>query len=149
MVFYLIYLSSAKKLYTESDLSDILIKSRINNTNKQVTGLLLYHEGSILQILQGNKDTVLEVYSKIERDNRHHNIIKAVSGTSAERNFPDWSMGFKSVTGSEWSEISGFLNLEPSRILSHLNKKDKKINTMVNSYISVNFGPEYAKTAEQ
>lgn len=148
-MFYLIYLSSAKQLYTEADLSDILTKSRLNNTRKDITGLLLYHDGSILQILEGNKDTVLEVYSKIEQDDRHHNIIKMVTGMSDERNFPDWSMGFKTLTGSEWSEISGFLNLEPSRILSHLIQRNRKIDTMINSYISVNFGPDYKKATQQ
>lgn len=139
MIFYIIYLSSAKQLYTSADLSDILTKSRINNTGKNVTGLLLYHEGSILQVLEGDKETVMEVYAIIEKDSRHHNVIKMVTGTADERNFPDWSMGFKTVTGSEWNELSGYIKLNSADLLSHLTHSNRKINTIVNSYMSVNF----------
>lgn len=142
MIFYLIYLSSAKQLYTTSDLSDILLKSRLNNTSKNVTGLLLYHEGSILQILEGNKETVQTLYDTIERDTRHHNIIKMVTGLTDQRNFLDWSMGFKTVTDAEWKKLAGFFKLESSLLLSHLKDSNRKINTMVNSYMSVNFRSE-------
>lgn len=145
MIFYLIYLSTATDLYTSSDLSDILTKSRSNNESNEITGLLLYHEGSILQILEGDEKTVISLFNKIGKDKRHHNVLKMVTGQSTERTFPDWSMGFKTVTGSEWSEISGYRNLNPSGILNHLNQRDRKIDTMINSYMSVSFGPNYNK----
>lgn len=139
MIFYLIYLSSASQLYTHADLSDILTKSRINNTSKGVTGLLLYHEGSILQIMEGDEETVMSLYHKIEKDDRHRNIVKMVTGLSDERNFPDWSMGFKTVSDTEWNELSGYLRMDGSTILERLKQSNRKINTMVNSYMSVNF----------
>src|SRR4051794_10953029 len=129
MIFYLVYLSSARQLYTSSDLSDILTKSRLNNTNKNITGLLLYHEGSILQILEGDEETVIDVYHKIGQDERHYNVLKLVTGTSEERNFPDWSMGFKTVTDEEWNEISGYLKLDSSTILSKIKNSNRKIGT--------------------
>ena len=139
MIFYLIYLSSAKQLYTNSDLSDILTKSRSNNTSKGVTGLLLYYEGSILQVLEGDKETVMNLYEKISQDNRHCRIMKMIEGTSEQRSFPDWSMGFKTVTDTEWSELSGYLKLNPANILEKLRQSNRKVNTMVNSYMSANF----------
>src|SRR3954464_8903678 len=138
MNFYLIYLSSAKQLYTHSDLSDILTISRLNNTNKGITGLLLYHEGSILQILEGDEASVMDVYEKIERDVRHHNILKLVTGKTEVRNFPDWSMGFKTVSDAEWEELSGYLKLDPSVILSKIKLSNRKIGTIVNSFMAVN-----------
>lgn len=114
MIFYLIYLSSAKQLFTNSDLSDILSRSRLNNTSKDTTGLLLYHEGSILQVLEGDEETVMSLYYKIHEDNRHHRIMKMVAGVSDERNFPDWSIRFKTVTNAEWDELSGYLRMDSS-----------------------------------
>lgn len=137
MTFYLVYLSSARQLYTTSDLSDILKKSRLNNTNRNITGLLLYHDGSILQILEGDEESVMDVYHKIEQDDRHYNVLQLVTGTSEERNFPDWSMGFKTVTDEEWSEISGYLKLDPSTILTKIKNSNRKIGTLVSSYMSV------------
>lgn len=137
-MFYLIYLSSATHLYTGADLAGILEKARQNNTSMGVTGLLLYHDGSILQILEGDEDTVKSLYTTIAKDSRHRNIIKMVTGTCDERHFPDWSMGFKAVTDTEWDEFTGYLTLDPSGILSRLQQKNQKINTMVNSFFSVN-----------
>lgn len=138
MIFYLIYLSSATELYTSSDLADILTKSRKNNTDKDVSGLLLYHEGSILQILEGDKETVMGLYDKIGQDNRHNNIMKMVTGTTEQRNFPDWSMGFKTVSDNEWNELSGFFKLNSSGLLSKLKQSNKRVDTMVNSFMTVN-----------
>jgi len=137
MLYYIIYLSSAKSLYTNSDLTDILKTSRLNNASKNITGLLLYHEGSILQVLEGDKEVVMDLYSKIEKDERHYKIQKMVTGTSEERNFPEWSMGFKSVTDVEWKELAGYIKLNSSNLLTIMKNSNRKINTMVNSYMSV------------
>ncbi len=136
-MFYIIYFSSARKLFTDADLSDILTKSRVNNTSKDITGLLLYHDGSILQILEGDKDVVMDLYYTIEMDNRHNNVIEMVSGMTDVRNFPDWSMGFKTVTGSEWEKLSGYLKLNNANLLSHLKNSNREVNSVVNSYMKV------------
>jgi hypothetical protein len=134
-IFYIIYLSSSNPLFSDKDLSDILTKSRINNTLKNITGLLLYHEGSILQVLEGEEETVMGVYNHIKNDHRHYGIIKMLSGRSQERNFPEWSMGFKTVSDIEWSELSGFLKMDPATIISKLKPGHKEIGAIVNSFV--------------
>ena len=51
MNYYIVYLSTATQLYSEKDMAHILTTSRKNNSEKDVTGILLYHEGSIMQVL--------------------------------------------------------------------------------------------------
>ena len=136
MIFYLIYLSSATRLFSDNDLSEILAISRLNNTIRGITGLLLYHDGNILQVLEGEKEAVMNLYFHIEEDNRHRGIIKMVSGTSEERSFPEWSMGFKTVSDIEWDEMSGHLTMNPSNILKKLKHTNENIETLVKSYMS-------------
>jgi len=138
MIFYLIYLSSATNLFSEKELSEILTTSRIKNTSKDITGLLLYNNGKILQVLEGDEETVMNVYFDIEQDNRHRGIIRIFSGKSEERNFPDWSMGFKAVSEKEWNELSGYLQMDSSNINSKSKNRNKIIDTLVNSYMKTN-----------
>ncbi len=77
----------------------LIIKSlsNSNNCDLNVTGILLYHEGSIAQVIEGEEQTLKALYGKIERDSRHRGIIKLSEGNLDPRNFPDWSMGFRTV----------------------------------------------------
>ena len=72
---YLVYLSAASYPYAHEDLKEILLKSRRNNEARNITGLLLYHEGSIIQVLEGEKEQVHSLYQTISRDPRHKNIL--------------------------------------------------------------------------
>ena len=128
MIFYLIYLSSATKPFSDKDLSEILAVSRLNNTSKGITGLLLYNEGDILQVLEGEEESVLNLYANIEADTRHTGVVKMVSGTSKERSFPDWSMGVKTASDSEWGEMTGYLSIKPFHIFQKLKHTNEKID---------------------
>lgn len=135
MIYYIVYLSSATQLYSDFDISDILTASRRNNLEKDVTGILLYHEGSILQVLEGDKQTLTDLYLKIKGDKRHNNVTQMVQGTCEERNFADWSMGFKSVNSSDWNEYEGYLKLDTAGLLSLIKKKNPKVDTTIKSFV--------------
>ncbi len=136
MVYYLVYLSSANHLFSESELTGILNISRKNNSGLNVTGILLYHEGSILQVLEGDEAVVKNLYNKIGKDSRHKNVIRMVAGNNAERSFPDWSMGFKTVANGEWAEYEGYLQLNADMLLSVLKKKNPRVDTTLKSFIN-------------
>ena len=146
MIFYLSYLSSTTKSFTEAGLSDILLKSRVNNQSLNITGMLLYRDGNILQVLEGQEETVMGLYHTIAQDNRHSNIIKMISGYSEKRNFPEWTMGFKQATAEEWIEYASYFRLTTSIIDARLNTPEIKIDTLVKSFLS-NSLSEYAATS--
>ncbi|MEO5977941.1 MAG: BLUF domain-containing protein [Chryseolinea sp.] len=108
----LIYLSASSTLYSKEDIIDILKKSRSNNLALKVTGLLLYHEGSIIQILEGEEEVVRALYDKIRLDSRHKSMIKMLDKSISDRSFADWSMGFKQISDDDWSELNAFLDVE-------------------------------------
>jgi len=96
-MFYLIYTSIATVPPTEADLAQILLSSDRNNGRDGITGLLLYQDGSFIQMLEGGEDVVMEAYGRIGRDPRHHAVRKLNSGHSDRRYFPDWRMAFEPV----------------------------------------------------
>ncbi len=135
MIYYLVYLSAATELYNDDNLAQILTVSRNNNTQNDITGILLYHEGSIIQVLEGDKQTVNALYNKILLDRRHKSVIKMTEGMAEERSFADWSMAFKPLTTEEWNACSGYLSLDPSGFITTLKSNNSKINTLVKSFI--------------
>jgi len=97
MLYRLIYMSTAKNLFTENELEDLMEKSKQNNKKIDVTGLLLTKGKTFIQCLEGEKDNVEELYSKIENDDRHDDVIELIEEEIDSRIFTDWSMGYRNI----------------------------------------------------
>jgi len=72
----------------------ILAKSRKNNRQQQIVGGLLFGDGCFLQCLEGEEETVLTLYKKIEADPRHCDVTELARVPVGERTFGDWSMKY-------------------------------------------------------
>ena len=107
---YIVYVSTAQRPLSEKELIDVLKVSRTNNKKYNVTGILLYCQGTFMQVLEGDKNNIDQIYKAIDLDPRHKNVIKLASGISSKRNFPDSSMAFASVNPETLQEIEGFLS---------------------------------------
>ncbi len=60
----------------------------------KVSGMLVYHGGSFLQVLEGAEENVATVFESIERDPRHDRTKVLLRQTIERREFGEWSMGF-------------------------------------------------------
>ncbi len=136
----LIYLSSSSFPYSNDDIIDILKVSRDNNSQHHITGLLLYHDGSILQVLEGEKEVIEDLfYKKICLDKRHHGVIEVLNHEIKDRSFEDWSMGFKQISNHDWSELNGHIDISNTKELSQvINSASIDIITMIKSFSDVN-----------
>lgn len=112
MIHYLVYISVAAKTLTEEDLFAILKTSIHNNQRDQISGMLLYCGGKFIQVLEGPKERVNEVFEKISMDPRHKRIAMLLEGNLTERNFAGWNMGYKSISPDELEQVSGFRDIE-------------------------------------
>lgn len=102
---YLLYKSVADENITERDLLEISEKSKENNIDHELTGLLLYGNNSFVQILEGDEQNIEILYRKLLTDKRHNNL-KVVKRDKLERRyFPTWSMGFRSIGNKEMQLI--------------------------------------------
>ncbi len=107
---YLIYISSAVNLMNETELEELLSVSRKNNQTKDITGMLLYGEGSFIQVLEGEHNHIESTFNIIKQDNRHKNITRILGGELKERNFPDWKMGFMSIQKTAIKRLEGYID---------------------------------------
>lgn len=110
LLYQTIYVSSSSDLIDEAGLERMLRTIRTKNAQIGAKGILLYADGNIIQVLEGEKALIQDLMSKITTDPRHKGVIVLLNEAIEERQFPDWSMGYKKLSGSEAAGFSGFLN---------------------------------------
>jgi hypothetical protein len=98
---HIIYVSAATNEMSELDLAGILDVSRQKNLKFGITGMLLYHRGHFMQVLEGESQFVDEVMSRIKVDARHHSVTVLERYVILKRDFANWSMGFCKVSDAE------------------------------------------------
>lgn len=89
-----VYISSARAGLGALDVQNILDASLRNNGAAGLSGLLIFHERSFFQVLEGPRAEVQACYRRIEGDARHRQIIPMVELELTERTFAQWRMGF-------------------------------------------------------
>jgi len=99
-MYQLVYVSAASTALRDTDLNQILDSARRNNRPRDVTGMLLLIDQGFLQVLEGPKDAVLEIFARIRADDRHGAVRVLVQHEAPERLFPNWSMGFEKLNPS-------------------------------------------------
>jgi Sensors of blue-light using FAD len=104
---HLIYASRASATFREHDIPAILTTARVNNASVEVTGILLYIEGSFFQILEGPKEAVEKLFDRIHVDSRHALVTRIISEPIAHRSFGDWTMGYSSLGLTEVGDLVG------------------------------------------
>lgn len=97
-MYELLYCSSASQDLTPNDITDILEISRKCNSEREITGCLLYYEKQFIQIIEGDKQLIKDLFANIEKDIRHENVILlgenkkekrfSIIGVWLSKNFP-------------------------------------------------------------
>jgi hypothetical protein len=106
-LFEVVYVSAAKAPFSPAALRELLAKARTNNARINVTGMLIYAQGSFLQILEGAEADVDTLYEKISRDDRHYRVIRVFSKKTDRRSFGDWTMGYLELD-AKFAALPGF-----------------------------------------
>tara|TARA_R110000850_G_scaffold276645_2_gene419339 strand:- start:15750 stop:16133 length:384 start_codon:yes stop_codon:yes gene_type:complete len=72
----------------------ILDESVCCNSKLEITDCLIYYNNFFIQILEGDKKSVLSTYDRILKDKSHHKIELLWENNSEKRYFENWNMGF-------------------------------------------------------
>lgn len=99
-MFHLIYLSRVRFGLDKAQWRTLLEQSRVKNPRFGITGLLLHHEGRILQVLEGEERAVRALYDVIRADPRHENCTTLLEEPILSRHYPQWPMAFRDLTST-------------------------------------------------
>lgn len=105
----LVYASAAVERLLPDALQLLLAQSRSRNVKDDVTGMLLYHNGSFMQVLEGPASSVNPIFASIERDKRHTGIKTLLRHEIQRREFAAWSMAFVDFS-MPFHQANGFVD---------------------------------------
>ena len=93
MLVRLLYASRAVPAVDQEELMAIVRKSKANNLKLGITGVLCFSQGIFLQVLEGGRGPVNQLYNRIVGDTRHTDVELLCYEEIGERRFAGWSMG--------------------------------------------------------
>ncbi len=99
-LFRLVYTSARMKNCTDQDIDQILEVSRRNNAKINVTGILIHTKDRFLQVLEGDKEVIMSLYHKIDKDSRHGGSNMRFCEPVNERYFANWEMAGRKMDKS-------------------------------------------------
>jgi hypothetical protein len=88
-----LYASRAAKPLTAAVLDSILQQSGRKNPELGITGMLCHTNELFVQVIEGGRDEVCEVFNAIVRDDRHVDVRLLIYEEIPERRFGNWTMG--------------------------------------------------------
>lgn len=122
----LFYISNTSLSFKGSeDIKAILNKASTYNTQKGLSGILLYHSGLFLQLLEGEGADVEKLYSKIFKDPRHNNVTALFEIEAKERLFNKWGMAYKEVNELDIQMVNQMLSW--TRLIQGSTEIDNKL----------------------
>lgn len=93
MLVRLLYASRATDALTVEMVEAILAQSRRKNPEVGITGILCFSQDVFMQVLEGGRREVCDLYHLILRDTRHCQPTLLHFEEISERRFASWTMG--------------------------------------------------------
>jgi len=93
MLVQLLYASRAASPVTAEMTESILHQSRAKNPEMGITGVLCQGGDVFMQLLEGGRTPVNDLYNTIVRDARHQRVMLLHYREVSERRFASWTMG--------------------------------------------------------
>lgn len=94
MLIRLIYASESTQPLTPASVQALVDHARQANSRRQLTGVLAFDHRAFVQCLEGERETVSDVFCRIAADTRHRRVVLLELQPVDERLFGDWDMGF-------------------------------------------------------
>lgn len=73
-MYQLVYSSFVQKHVSKESIAKLLLQSQANNLKNNVTGCIVFHGNEFIQLLEGRKEDVQNLYTKIVKDPRHRHV---------------------------------------------------------------------------
>lgn len=94
-----VYISAATEEMSSVALHGLLSCAREKNRANNITGILLYADGSFIQVLEGPPANIDALITKIQEDVRHNRVIILYRNKIDQRSFSEWSLGYRNAEG--------------------------------------------------
>jgi hypothetical protein len=136
------YVSEASAPMSADQLLALLAQCRANNVSRELTGMLLYGNGTFLQVLEGDDEVVDRLVDTIAADTRHGRMQRLGRKTIAHRQYADWTMGFDRITEEGLSQIEGLRDFSKGDFnVAYLASHGDVIDSLMSQYRVTHWDP--------
>jgi hypothetical protein len=113
----------------EPNVARILMKSRTNNKNNGLVGVLYFGDGCFFQCLEGEEKAVDTLYAKLLEDPRHTDLKLLSRKMITKLSFPDWAMKYVPLESQMMSllQIKGYKKFDPYAFDSEMTESVLKL----------------------
>jgi len=115
-LYSIVYVSTGNPTVEDKVIEAIFEDFKAANEALGICGILMYSEGNFFQILEieyTRKDIIIDLFEKIKKDDRHHDIIKITEHQTVSRAFSKYVCTFITlIKPGEISDLYKFLRQE-------------------------------------
>lgn len=124
------YISKAEEL-KDSELESLFEFILMMNPTLNITGALLYSNGFFLQVLEGNKEVITDLFLNIRKDKRHKNILLVLDQKIEKRIFENYEATFSIMkTKEDIEKLNTYLSC-----YNYDNKYPENIKTLIEPFL--------------
>lgn len=120
-----IYISYMKNDLKKDILEQLLQKFQNNNKINDITGMLLYNCGNVIQLFEGPIEKTKKLMENINKDSSHQRVIIVYNKPIINRICPEWNMEY----------ITKDFEIFNRNIVKNTKIIDNDISILINSYI--------------
>lgn len=95
----ILYISQAIPKLTLSEIIRMLEQAKQFNRSHEISGCILYHKQTFIQLIEGRKEEICRLYDRIRNDTRHKRVTTLFDGPIKDRVFSRWAMIFYEFSG--------------------------------------------------
>lgn len=133
MIRTIVNISNAVKLMEKKYLDELFYQSVQNNKTKDITGILLYKDGTFIHILEGKEQVLSNLLENIQKDTRHNNIMTVLNKRIEKRLFTKFKTGLIS-----WNNAPQLNVLETFLKNSKDSSHSQKILALLGPFLNIN-----------
>lgn len=125
------YLSKQAETLKDSELENLFKYILEMNPTLNITGAILHNNNFFLQVLEGNKKTIEDLFAKIRKDKRHKNILLILNQKIGNRIFNNYEANFSIMkTKADIERLNTYLSRYDIE-----NKYPKNIKTLIEPFL--------------
>lgn len=115
----------------DSELENLFKFILETNPTMNITGALLQNNNFFLQVLEGDKEIIKNLFEKIRRDKRHTGVLLILNQKIEKRIFKNYDANFNILkTKSDIEKLNNYLSLYDFE-----NKYSKSIKTIIEPFL--------------
>lgn len=128
----LIYFSTARLGLARQDLEIILNQAIASNIADGITGILMFNGRNFMQILEGPRQAVQDLFARIMNDSRHTGVVLIKTDELAAFSYPVWGMKLKELD----SDFDGsFLRLHQEVADALVELSDTSVKAIIKTFL--------------